>query len=89
MNEEQIKELAKTIGNKIRNLSASDLVLTLANLQVYNSDLMPAMLGVIWATGGQMNADKAVIKKTQTGIQLSFVAKRGGSLILPGQKKGV
>lgn len=86
MKKENVVVLAKGLADFFAEFSTSDATVLLDAAAKIRPEIMQAMVGVIWHVGEEMDASKAVIQRTKKGIQLSYAAKRGGSLQLPESK---
>ena len=83
MEKEQLKAKVAELKQALDEMSTSEVCVVVDALFTAKPDFLQSVVGAIWHIGEGINAGKAEIKPTKTGIGLNFVAKRGQSLNLP------
>lgn len=86
MDEKQLAAKVAELKQALDGMSTSDVCVIVGAMISKNPEYLQAVVGAIWHICECINAGKAEIKPTKTGIGLNFVAKRGQSLDL--QKGG-
>lgn len=82
MEKDQVNAKVAELKQALDGMPTSDVCVIVGAMIAEKPEYLQAVIGAIWHIGECMNAGKAEIKPTKTGIGLSFVAKRGQSLDL-------
>lgn len=82
MTKEQLQIKAADVSRALLGMSQTEIIDVLGMIIPCNAKVLPAVVLYIWNVGTSMNAAKAEIKPTKTGVGLYFVTKRGQSLNL-------
>ena len=86
MEKDKVNAKVAELTKALEGMTTSEMVVVVDALFTSQPKLLQAAIGAIWHIGEGINAGKAEIKPTKTGIGLNFVAKRGQSLNLPNRR---